>query len=99
MCREQDIVAWGYVVTATTEIFRRRERRVRREGPVVRRLHRFDCKLETFACAVRRAHIDQFRKPPRANRRTDLRNQLGKRSKIRDGRCSESFGLSETFVD
>ena len=55
--------------------------------------------IDKFICALRRADINQFRKPTRANRRLNLRNQLRKHCEICNRGRAESLGFSETFVN
>ena len=62
-------------------------------------LQRLNCRVDKFICALRRADINQFRKPTRANRRLNLRNQLWKRCEIRNRGRAKSLGFSETFVN
>ena len=58
-----------------------------------------DRKIDHLIRATWIAHVNQFREPPRPNRRFDLRNQFWKRGQIRDCRRSEPLGFGESFVD
>ena len=58
-----------------------------------------NCTIDKFLRTFGRAYIDQFRKPPGANRCVDLADQLWERSEICNCGCAESPGFSETVVN
>ena len=99
MRRQQNVFLTRNFVAASIQIPGRREWRVRREPPVLRRLQRFNCHIDNLIRPLGRTHIDQLGKPPRSNGGLNLRNQFWKRCKVRDCCRTELSGLSETLVN
>src|SRR5215470_19193535 len=99
MRRQQNVVTSRHFLAAAIQISRSSKQCVRREAPTGGLLQRLDCSVNKFICTLRRTDIDQFRKPPGANGRPKLRNQIRKSGQIRNRGCPKSFRLLETIVN